>query len=119
MSNSIMVIFPKRNYGIWSFTDKEKDLTNEPFVGDINLIISTLSKNIPRAEEGIAISFSENQFPDFDIELEHVRKDMSGNWYKVMDCKEQDLIGIEGWLCPALLKYFTEAPKHIYAKIGC
>jgi len=23
---------------------------------------------------------------------------------------------MEGWLCPALFKYFSEAPKHIYVQ---
>jgi hypothetical protein len=25
--------------------------------------------------------------------------------------------GMEGWLCPALLKYFDKAPKKIYVQI--
>ncbi len=25
--------------------------------------------------------------------------------------------GMEGWLCPALLRYFSEAPKQIYVQV--
>lgn len=35
---------------------------------------------------------------------------MSGNTYY---CEALDM---EGWLCPALFKYFEEAPKNLYAK---
>jgi len=31
-------------------------------------------------------------------------------WYYSAD------LGIEGWLCPALLKYFEAAPERIYAQ---
>ena len=27
------------------------------------------------------------------------------------------LADLEGWLCPALLKYFPEAPKQLYVRI--
>jgi hypothetical protein len=34
---------------------------------------------------------------------------MGGNWYHIN--------GKEGWLCPALLKYFDTAPREIYAQL--
>ena len=33
-----------------------------------------------------------------------------GNWYYSPDLEK------EGWLCPALFKYFDEAPEKIYAR---
>ena len=33
-----------------------------------------------------------------------------GNWYYSED------FTVEGWLCPALFKYFDKAPEEIYAK---
>ena len=35
---------------------------------------------------------------------------MDGNWYYSAD------LDAEGWLCPALFKYFDEAPEKIYAQ---
>jgi hypothetical protein len=36
---------------------------------------------------------------------------MSGNVYRWVGS------GMEGWLCPALFKYFAEAPQEIYLKV--
>jgi hypothetical protein len=38
------------------------------------------------------------------------RTDLGGNWYYSRD------LGIEGWLCPALFRYFEAAPERIYAQ---
>jgi hypothetical protein len=38
------------------------------------------------------------------------REEFGGNWYY---CRELDR---EGWLCPALLKYFEAAPRAIFAR---
>lgn len=35
---------------------------------------------------------------------------MGGNWYY------SAALDLEGWLCPALLKYFEQAPGKIYAQ---
>lgn len=35
---------------------------------------------------------------------------MGGNWYW------NESLGMEGWLCPALFKYFDTAPERIYAQ---
>jgi hypothetical protein len=35
---------------------------------------------------------------------------MGGNWYF---CEQ---LGFEGWLCPALFKYFDKAPPELYGK---
>jgi hypothetical protein len=39
-----------------------------------------------------------------------VAQEYGGNWYR-WGAKNMD-----GWLCPALFKYFSEAPKKIYCK---
>ena len=38
-----------------------------------------------------------------------------GSW--VFDDEATGLIEIEGWLCPALLKYFKSAPQRLFAKV--
>ncbi len=37
-------------------------------------------------------------------------QEMGGNWYW------NESLGMEGWLCPALFKYFDTAPERIYAQ---
>lgn len=46
--------------------------------------------------------------PGYQIHVTWVREEMEGNVYH---WAERDM---EGWLCPALMKYFDEAPKEIY-----
>ena len=53
--------------------------------------------------------FSDSRFPDANIRMDWVEAEMGGNWYR---CCES---GARGWLCPALLKYFTEPPETIWA----
>jgi hypothetical protein len=59
---------------------------------------------------GFTLLFSTHPFPSFQLELEWLRPDLGGNWYKSEDLR------MEGWLCPALFKYFDQAPKKIYAQ---
>jgi hypothetical protein len=40
------------------------------------------------------------------------REEYGGAWYRCRD----PLPDMEGWLCPALFKYFEKTPKEIYAK---
>ncbi|MGH8020425.1 MAG: hypothetical protein ACREIA_19505, partial [Opitutaceae bacterium] len=42
--------------------------------------------------------------------LEWRREEYEGSWYF------SPTYGIEGWLCPALFKYFDKAPAKFYAK---
>nr|WP_323697113.1 DUF6717 family protein [Thiorhodovibrio litoralis] len=39
------------------------------------------------------------------------RKEYDGNWYR------SDTLDMEGWLCPALFKYFDKAPKRIFVQV--
>jgi hypothetical protein len=39
-----------------------------------------------------------------------VGEDGGGNWYYSAQ------LDLEGWLCPALLRYFAEAPKQLYVQ---
>jgi hypothetical protein len=39
-----------------------------------------------------------------------VKEEYDGYWYRVEDQSA------EGWLCPALFKYFETAPETIYVK---
>jgi hypothetical protein len=115
--NALMVIYPYRNGGIWAFDDDKVGLVREPFVGAINFMIDALTGDIPEAEKGVALTFSASNFPGSQISLVRTREEWGGNWYTITDCVVKDVIGIEGWLCPALFKYFPEAPNEIFVKV--
>ena len=109
-SNSLLVIAPYRHAGTWVFDDSSRGLTKEPFVAGIPELIDKLVADIPNANKGFRLTFSAQEFPGFGDKLVWKRKDASGNWYYSETYKS------EGWLCPALFKYFNGAPKTIYVK---
>jgi len=109
-SNSLLIIVPYRHAGTWVFDDDSRGLDKEPFVAGIPQLIDKLVADIPNAEKGFRLTFSAQQFPGYDDKLVWKRKDASGNWYY------SEKFQAEGWLCPALFKYFTTAPREIYIK---
>lgn len=108
--NSINVIQPYRYKGMWVFDDDSVGLLREPFVSGSDIILDVLTKDIPNAREGCTLVFSATPFPGHTASFLWSRQDQGGNWYYVPEAK------MEGWLCPALLKYFKEAPKAIYVQ---
>ncbi len=110
MSNSIMVIQPYRHTGTWVFDDPATGLDKEPFVSGIPEMIDEVVKDIPGAEKGFRLLFAATPFPGYHVKLEWRREEYGGNWYW------SSRYNSEGWLCPALFKYFTQAPREIYAK---
>ncbi len=109
-SNSLLVISPYRHAGTWVFDDYQHRLVQEPFVAGIPELIDKLVADIPNAHNGFRLTFSAKEFPEYDDRLIWKRKGSSGNWYYSETYKA------EGWLCPALLKYFKKPPKFIYVK---
>lgn len=110
-SNSIHVIWPYNIEGIWAFDDETRNLVREPFVGAINSMIDTLVTNVPDAKVGFRLLFSADLIPGYDLKLVWRRREGRGDWYYCEKLKT------EGWLCPALLKYFSAAPKELYVKV--
>ena len=110
IKNSIMVIHPYKYHGAWVFDDEKVGLVREPFVSGADTIIDRFVENIPWAENGFTLLFSSRPFPGHQAEFEWRREDFGGNWYY---CKQLDM---DGWLCPALFRYFDEAPEKIYAQ---
>ena len=84
----------------------------EPFISGVDVLIDRAleAKGIKNGENGFRLIFSAGQFPGLDFMLKWVREGDGGNWYYSEDFQ------IEGWFCPALLKYFEEAPEEIYVK---
>jgi hypothetical protein len=108
--NSIIAIHPYMIEGVWVFDDAAVGLRQEPFVSGADAIIDCMVAEIPNARNGFTLLFSASAFPGYQLELEWVRADMSGNWYRSQS------LGMEGWLCPALLKYFESPPAKLYAQ---
>lgn len=110
MPNSIVGIFPYKYEDMWVFDDPKVDLVREPFVSGMLQIIDILVKNIPSADEGFKLLFSDTPFPGYQASLVWLKQEYQGNWYY---WEEKDK---QGWLCPALLKYFAKAPTQIFCK---
>ena len=109
--NALLVIAPYKYQGTWVFDDPAVGLSREPFIAGIDTMIDKAVANIPNAERGFRAIFSASPFPGANLKLDWRREESGGNWYY------GDRIKMEGWLCPALLKYFRTAPREIYVKI--
>jgi len=108
--NSMLVIHPYRCEGVWVFDDAKAGLVQEPFVSGADVIIDRLVAGLAGAAEGFTLLFSAAPFPGVQTHLEWQREEHGGNWYSCPDLE------MEGWLCPALFKYFDAAPQRIYVQ---
>ena len=108
--NAIMVIHPYKHEELWVFDDEKVGLIQEPFVSGADDIIDKMVVDIPNAEKGFNLIFSATAFPGHQAVFEWRREESGGNWYYC------ELVKMEGWLCPALFRYFTVAPEKIYAQ---
>ncbi len=110
MPNALMVIKPYWHSGTWVFDDDAVGLVREPFVAGVPEMINRLVRDIPDARSGFRLLFSAAPFPGHQTSFTRVRGDLGGTWYRSEDPP------MEGWLCPALFKYFDQAPTTIYAR---
>jgi len=109
-ANSLFVLRPYKHEGSWVFDDESVGLVREPFVLGIDDMIDRLVAGVPAAEKGFRLIFSPKPFPGYAVKLEWRREETEGNWYF------SPTYGIEGWLCPALFKYFETAPLELFAR---
>ena len=110
MTNAIRVIAPYWYSGTWVFDDPDVDLVREPFVEGVPDMINDLVAEIHNARHGFRMTFSAGPFPSAQRELQWSREEDGGNWYRSLEPE------LEGWLCPALYKYFDEAPERLYVR---
>jgi hypothetical protein len=108
--NVVSVIFPYRLEGVWVFDDAATGLVREPFISGADKILDVLTERIADAANGCKIIFSARPFPGYTARFVWTRGEYGGNWYR---WPEQEM---EGWLCPALLKYFENPPKEIFVQ---
>jgi len=109
--NSINVIAPYKYLDMWVFDDSRVGLTQEPFVGGADNLIDQAVADIPNAEQGFVMVFSKVAFPGHQFRLEWRRAENTGNIYYAAD------FDAEGWLCPALLRYFDNPPPELFVQV--
>src|SRR5438445_13403089 len=109
--NAILAIHPYKHQGLWVFDDPKVGLVQEPFVAGADTIIDRMVEGLPDAHAGVTILFSAQPFPGYQYEFHWRREEHGGNWYF------SPQFGMEGWLCPALFKYFTQTPERIFAQV--
>ena len=108
--NAIRAIHPYRHEGLWVFDDETVGVTREPFVSGADGILDRLTTGIPGAATGFTRLFSAQPSPGFQLKCLWQREEFGGNWYH---CPAN---GADGWLCPALFKYFETAPPRLYVR---
>lgn len=111
MSNSLFVIAPYKHLGMWVFDDERVGLVQEPFVAGADTILDIWTAEIPNADKGVRLIFGATPFPGYQHKFTWVRAEMNGNVYY------SEALNQEGWLCPALFKYFVKAPMELYGKV--
>jgi hypothetical protein len=109
--NQINIIGPYKYLDMWVFDDPQKNLLHEPFVGGADTILDRLTSTIPNPEAGFILIFSSSRFPGSQHTLTWRRVELSGNIYYSPD------LALEGWLCPALLRYFDAPPSELFFQI--
>ena len=76
----------------------------EPSVSGADAMIDRVVADIPNADSGFRLIFAATPFPGHQCQLDWIRADEDGgNWYRSTD------LDMEGWLCPALFRYFDQA----------
>lgn len=109
--NAIHVIAPYKYHGMWVFDDERVGLVREPFVSGADVMIDRVVKDIPGAANGFVMLFSAAPFPGHQVKLEWRRPESGGNWYY------SPQLGMEGWLCSALGKYYPDPPPELYVQV--
>jgi hypothetical protein len=112
MHNAVFSIRPYRWQNQWVFDDERVSLVKEPFVMGIPEMIDRAVAHLNNPENGFTVLFNNTGLPNADLVLIKLHEDAGGNWYQ---CSQT---GMKGWLCPALYKYYPEAPDKLYIKIA-
>lgn len=109
--NSIFVIKPYDDGGVWVFDDPNVGLVKEPFVAGVPAIIAVMTAHLKNPQNGFVCMFSDKKFVGSQACLirNDSKKEESGTWYFVEGAPH-----MEGWLCPALNLYYPESPEKIH-----
>jgi hypothetical protein len=114
--NQIITLHIEKKGSCWVFDDPAVGLRQEPFVCGINEILECWMAEdglLERAlADGIQLLGSPERFPGATHQLTKLRPEMGGTWYRAENGTAE---GMEGWLCPALNKYFDPSPSQLSA----
>jgi hypothetical protein len=114
--NQIMAISPfwDADVATWVFDDDAVGLNREPFVAGVPAIIDELLRRQLRDRQDdrslrqpFRMLFSADPFPDA-LCAELQREELGGAYYRFEER--------EGWLCPALFRYFDAPPARLYVR---
>jgi hypothetical protein len=108
-----LTIYPYKFKGSWVFDCVERNLDKEAFVQGADKILDVITKDIKGAEDGFVLEFSNKSIVGSTYFLTFLRSEFGGSWYRLV-VNEASGEYIDGWLCPALFKFFPQAPKHIF-----
>jgi hypothetical protein len=116
MSNSIFIIQPYLFADTWVFDDESRGLDKEPFVAGIpEMIQYAIQQNeLPANTDRFRLLFSAEPFPKYQHKITKLGPEYGGTNYCLEFATGERM---EGWLCPALFKYFDVAPDSIYIKM--
>lgn len=115
--NSLFTIHPYDSQGTLVFDDPNVGLVREALVGGTDKILKTLATHAGANPDKFTLIFSSIPFPDHQASaVWNGKGDQDfGDWYSVV--VPGVITEAMGWLCPALLKYFPDAPNVIYFQI--
>jgi hypothetical protein len=108
--NALRVIHPYRWQGLWVFDDPAVGLDKEPFVSGADTVLDRIAASLspgPPASQ-MTLIFSDQPFPGHQFQFIRLHEEAGGYWY------QSPAHQLSGWLCPALLRYFDQAPESIY-----
>ena len=75
-------------------------------------------KNIKEPQKGFYLLFSQNYFPNADVQFEYVEQKFDGWVYKIIELNLNGIIpGQSAWICPYLNSYFLAPPNMLYIKM--
>lgn len=112
--NAIMIIHPYKHRGDWVFDDEATGLVKEPFVAGADDMLDIVTDN----GKSCSLTFAGSDFPGRQYMLHKVGPGVGGGTIYGFEGKVRGVdIGLDMWLCPALFKYFEEAPDKIYFKV--
>lgn len=117
MSNSIHIISAYIHDGQWVFDDASRELDKEPFVAGADTVIDLMSGRVDDDSiDKCTLIFSHIPFPSHQYKAVHKHSDKyDGNTYTFVVPQTNEPI-MDFWLCPALLKFYDEAPSEIYVQ---
>ena len=127
--NIMNIIMPYRHPDspdIWVFDDEARGLAREPFVGEANELLDYADdklggkgKLVVFFRSDMGVDPVQQHYDSVSVEARLIAPDASGSIYSA-EVSQDGVVQFMSdnlWLCPALLKYFDKAPKHIHAAI--